>query len=868
MSKLLKVLLLLILTTNTLFAVSISTNKEDYAKGESIIVEVSDLPKTKNCAQKVDRSKGSKGSYKKNDCSWVGLFYAKDKSDSKHLLKYKYAGTNKAETFTFTGLNHRGDYEARVFFKNDYKKKGETSFSVSEVKEEIQIKTQKEIYKVGENISVTVTGLAGNKNDWIGIFYAFDGNEERHVVRRVDTGGKKEGTFTLKGLSNDHKFEVRAFLNGSFVEEDYYPFEVIEDASPASVRINEVMAAKAHTIIDPDFSKFSDWVELYNSGSKSIDLSGYKLSDKVSEAKWTIPNGTILRARSYMMFWADSKDTSLSEHHTNFKFKDTGEAIALFSPEGQLLDSIKFGQQKTDISYAKNGEAVGFTYPTPMQENWDISTQFVQSEAPEFSEVGGFHNSAVTVALTAQNSDEIYYTVDGSYPTYGSTSYTTPISINKTTVLRAMSVESGKFQSERVTHTYLIDESTTLPVVSITTDEKYLWNPMIGIYTTGINGAPKVCGEGNANYMQEWKRPANIEYFAKDKTLGFSQEVDIEISGTCTRELAQKSLNIKADDIYGKDTISYKLFEEKEEITEFKSFKLRSSGQDWWKTMFRDAMTQQLIKGLDIDYQAYEPSIVFLNGEYWGIHNIREKKNEDYLANNYAGLDPDKVDILYGDQEVKEGKADDYAAMIRYIENNNDLSTEINYAHVAAQIDINNYIDYQITQIYIANFDWPANNIRYWKEQKEGAKWRWMMDDQDAGFNLFDEDPSGNPEDFGLTHDTLAFAVAEDSDNWRNEPWSTFLLRNLLTNDGFKNSFVDRYNALLTSTFQSNNVVTLINQMKAVIEPEMSKHIEKWGDAGPDYDNKTQWNNNVGVMLDFANERPAIAKGHLDAMFP
>ena len=137
--------------------------------------------------------------------------------------------------------------------------------------------------------------MPGNDNDWIGLFYAYDDNKPEHVVHKIETQGKKEVTFTFPALDEAYAYEVRVFVNGSYYEEDYYPFEVIENADPGSVTINEVMASNAHTIIDPDFSKFSDWVELYNSGSKSIDLSGYKLSNKVDEAKWTISNSTVNR---------------------------------------------------------------------------------------------------------------------------------------------------------------------------------------------------------------------------------------------------------------------------------------------------------------------------------------------------------------------------------------------------------------------------------------------------------------------------------------------------------------------------------------------------------------------------------------------
>jgi len=731
----------------------------------------------------------------------------------------------------------------------------------------ISLWTQKKHYGIGEPIHVKIVGMPGNDEDWLGIFYAYDDNAAHNIVYRVALNGKKEGMFSFPSLDEAHEYEVRAFIDGSFEEEAYYPFEVIQQAKTDSIVINEVMASNAHTLIDKDFSTFSDWIELYNGSDESIDLGGYKLSDKISKAKWSIPEGTVIPAKGYILFWADGKDVSLQEHHTNFKLKGKGEAVALFGPSGTLIDSIEFGRQHMDISAAKWGESVGYTYPTPLEKNWSLSAQLNISNIPTISHQGGFYDSPIRISLDSDHGSRIYYTTDGSYPTYGSTLYTEPFFIEKTTVVRAMSVKDEAFPSDRITHTFFINEATTLPAISIATDGAYFWDDMIGIYVEGKNGIPKVCGKGNANFMQDWKRPINIEYYDNNGLSGFSQEVHIKMSGQCSRSMAQKSFSIKADDIYGKSTVNYRLFQEKN-IHEFKSFKLRNSGQDWWKTMFRDAMIQRLIKDdLDIDYQAYEPCVVYLNGTYWGLYNIREKKNEDFLANNYPDLDPNHVDILYGGKQiVKEGKVDDYAQLIAFIEEH-DLSEDAYYQYVAEQIDIANYIDYQITQIFIANFDWPRNNIRYWKEQKKGAKWRWMMDDQDVGFHVYDEESSESSEDFGLFHNTLAFAIDDDSDDWRNRPWATFLLRNMFKNSTFIEHFVQRYHELLDTTFRSQNIVELIERMQSVIEPEMPRQIETWGDAGPDYSSMEQWYKNVEHMKNFAIKRPVIAKKHLTNMF-
>lgn len=629
-----------------------------------------------------------------------------------------------------------------------------------------------------------------------------------------------------------------------------------------SLIISEVMAANAHINLDPDFLQFSDWVELHNQTENSIDLGNYKLSDKLSKGKWTIPEGTIIPANGYMLFWADGEDKIANGFHTNFKFKTSGEAAAIFDAQGILVDGFEFPEQKGDVSCAFVNNQVVYMQPTPNSANSNTVGSLMFSYNPSFSQEGGLFFDSETIYLSAQDASTIYYTTDGSFPTKQSTVYNGQIDIFETTVVRARAFEEGKLMSSAVTHTYFIGEYSTLPLVSISTDDKYLWDDTIGMYTIGTNGIESDRCEGVvANFMQDWKRPAHVEYFDENKNLGFSQEMEIKISGQCSRQRQQKSLALKVDSKYGKKMVSYKLFDDKD-ITEFKSFKLRNGGQDWYEAMIRDGLVQNVIKDdLNIDYQAYRPAIVFINGAYWGIHNIREKRNEDYLASNYPELNPRKVDILYREHEIKEGKSDDYVELLEYIENNS-LSDAGNYQNVSKKIDIDNFIDYQISQIYSANFDWPYNNIRYWKERKDGAQWRWMMDDQDATFYLFKE--------FSADHNTLDLATSYNTYGERNPEWSTFMLRSLLENETFKAEFVNKFRAYLSTTFEPTRVKSIINDMTNTIRPEMQRHINRWRGDGPNdplTEDMGDWNMFVNRILDFADRRAAVISGQLDDKF-
>ena len=407
--------------------------------------------------------------------------------------------------------------------------------------------------------------------------------------------------------------------------------------------------------------------------------------------------------------------------------------------------------------------------------------------------------------------------------------------------------------SSIITHTYFINENITLPVISISTDPENLWNDEIGIYCIGTNG---ITGYGvTANYWQNWERPINIELYEPNGNIAFNINAGISIGGM-RRNMKQKSFRIFARNKYGTAEINYKIFDDKP-INKFKSIILRNGGlPDFTSTIFRDGMMQSLLIGqMDIDYQAYKPSVVFLNGEFWGIYNIREKLNEDYLASNH-GVNPDNVDLLECNAHVIEGDALHYNTMLNFIISN-DMTLPTNYNYIKSQMDVDEYLNYQISQIYFANYDWPGLNIKFWRPKAENVKWRWLLFDTDAGFGMWGQ----------YYYNEIEHATAIDGPGWPNPPWSTLLFRKLLENNEFKNEFIQRLASYLNTTFEPERVIHIIDSLKINIHPDMPRHITRWKDEdssdGVCVASVSEWESEVDVLREFANLRPAYVRQHI-----
>ena len=556
---------------------------------------------------------------------------------------------------------------------------------------------------------------------------------------------------------------------------------------------------------------------------------------------------------------AEILNFELSSLHTNFKISSSGEPVLLTNLNGETVDIVDPMLIPSDISYGRQPDGsdtwMFFSEPTPGESN---VTQGANAfcDFPEFSINGGLYSSSVEVLITTSLTEyPIFYTLDGSDPTINSLIYDSPVVIGQTKVLRAATISSDCISNEITTHTYLINEELTLPAVSITTNPDNLWDNDIGIYVLGDNYENSNPYFG-ANFWEDWERPIHIEFFEPDGTLGFAQDAGVKIFGGWSRAMAQKSLSIFARSEYGNNEINYQIFPDKN-IDSFKSIVLRNSGNDWYSgenwssnSMFRDGMQTGLMDNTGIDHQAYRPAVVYLNGEYWGIHNIREKVNEEFLASNNPGVDPDELDELEANAGIIEGDNQDYWDMISFIEDN-PLSNPDNYTVVEEQIDINNFVDYYVAQIFYANTDWPGNNIKFWRPHTIDGKWKWILYDTDFGFGLV--------QWYG--HNTLQFALQANGPGWPNPPWSTFLFRSLMENQDFQTQFINHFCFYLNTRFKPDYVNEHISNTVSHISPEMPRHIQKWGG------NMTQWYQNANSIIQFGDYRQENVFNHLASYF-
>lgn len=440
--------------------------------------------------------------------------------------------------------------------------------------------------------------------------------------------------------------------------------------------------------------------------------------------------------------------------------------------------------------------------------------------------------------------------------------------IFKGTVVKAKVIKPGALSSKTVTRNYFVSPQGvnrfTLPVVSLSFDENDFYDYTDGISVAGIdfdnwrlaNPSASVNENlGNFNRSGDlYEREANMNYFVNGQEV-INQKVGLRIHGDYSRLYPSKSMRVYARSSYGKDKLEYPFFSD-EPYTAYERIVVKNAGGDFYNTMFRDALCNELVKDLRMETEANQQVITFINGEYWGILALRERYDNNYFSLVY-NFPSDGVDLLENEGEVKEGDNIDYTSYFNYVQNN-DLSIPANYTYIQTRMDTDNFMDYYISNIFFNNDDWVTNNVVYWRKRTAGyqpnapyghdGRWRWAFHDVTSTFRYAD-------------FNTLADATTTD-DNVHHL-WSTVILRKLLTNDTFKIAFINRFADLMNTNFLSNRIISQIDAMAAVIAPEMNDQYFRWKGPVDDGD----WQYHLNVEKTFANQRPDYQRQHIRQKF-
>lgn len=568
---------------------------------------------------------------------------------------------------------------------------------------------------------------------------------------------------------------------------------------------------------------------------------------------------------------------------------------AFVSPATAQQTPSAYAQQISPLSYPVSA------FPLPVSA--DSASGLKTIERPDFSMAPGFYEDAITLEIqTIHEGSELRYTTDGSLPTRQSPLYEGPLLLESRAgepndisliptndfgenhqyqeqwqeplgeVFKIHTIRARVFPDDEsldpgpvLSGSFIIDEAGaerfSMPVISLSADREALFNDTTGIYVPGSQTEYD-------NYDQrgrDWEREAFMEVFEEDGSPALQLPVGLRIHGGTSRGRPRKSLRVYSRSDYGQTWMNYAFFPDKN-LGQFKRLILRNSGNDWDGALFRDGFMQSLLRGLDLDMQHFRPAIVFINGEYWGIHGIRDRLDERYIETHY-GLEEEEITMMELNGELDRGNpagVQHYQQLQAFL-SNPGVSSADNFTELQTRMDTENFADYNIAQIYFANTDWPGNNIKYWRANRafdpdapEGldGRWRWMVFDTDFGFNLDFGYVTGVEE--GPAHNTLRFALQDNGSNWPNPAWSTYMLRKLLENDAFKAGFVNRFADLLNTTFHPEYVVAELDSLAGLFEPEMAEHSARW--VRPSME---RWQEQLSLMESFAEQRAEYVRAHL-----
>lgn len=581
------------------------------------------------------------------------------------------------------------------------------------------------------------------------------------------------------------------------------------------------------------------WVEIYNAGDVAANLKGYSLVENLENPRKWVFDDELIAAKSFRTVFCDKKNITMAQAgvdsdnahfrtHTNWKLEKNGGTVYLVDKFYSIRDSVAYPALNSGVSWGivDGGGWKFFGEPTPEKPNNEKTAY--DGMAPTFSFTGasgGFYDKEITLNPPTAEGMKVRCTKDGSVPTEESDEFNSPITIDKSMVLRCAAFKKGFLTKDIVTNSYFIGETVNMPVVAISVDSAFFREHYIKTSAQSPNEAP-------AGLYVDAEYPVHVEYFAsgsKSKEKAWEIDAGISLMGGYSRLNDKKSVAIVMREQYQDGRLNYPLFEtRKEQNSKFKAFNLRNNGNRFVSDYIEDAMGGALLEGSGVDYQRSRQVVVFYNGRYYGIHDMRERFNRHYVETNYR-IDANSVEMikqLGGEDNItaSSGTIDNYISMLQFI-GNNDMSVAKNYEIAKTLLDVGNFANYMIAEIYYHNGDWPNNNVRAWRSPDQ--PWKFMVYDLDHGFDWM---WGVNGGEFRQSTDMFGW-IKQGGGNHPCKAVGCFanLYNSLIKNADFKRLFLNRTAIMWQNYLNSANVTKTVDAMVATLDAgEMTRDLEKF----------------------------------------
>ena len=591
-------------------------------------------------------------------------------------------------------------------------------------------------------------------------------------------------------------------------------------ANAGGVYISELMASSD--------DQPHDWLELYNASAQAVDISGWGLSDDAaSPRKYRFPQGTVIAPGDHLtLYLSGVAGTTGGVLCASFRLSaDGGYGLTLSDASGALLDRVFVPEQYTGISYARMDDG-GFLYTTEdTPDRMNAQTGYLgRAQQPAFSAPGGPQAAGATlqVELTASPGARIFYTLDCSAPDETSTPYAGPIAVTGTTVVRAVAYQDGYLPSCSASQSYLYDAEHTLRVVSMVADPEDIFGSE-GFHTL---------------YERDLERPGHIEVYTENGAQMLSENCALRLHGQGSRKYQQKGFKVIARREYGTNRFRAPLFSGRD-YTEYQSFLLRASSEDGRLTRMRDSILTALARGTDVLYQETELCVLYINGEYWGHYNMRERICAAMIC-QYEGWEgqEDSIDIVKGNDLVLRGSDDSFQAMLAYLRQHGVPDDET-LARVGEEVDLDSFIAYQALQIFVGNAD--TLNVKRYRNRNADGKWHWAIFDLDWGFYV-----DTNSIRRWLDPQGMGTSLATDN--------TLFIA--LMGNPTFYDRFLTYMGDMLSTQWTSGRIVEMIRERYLALTPELPRHQARWGQSRENFEER------VAELAEYAKTRPRKLVGY------